>query len=114
MSALGQTTPTPLTESIRRLRTLVSPYTGVIRRVEEVLAASDEIRLVAVTCETADMEVSADGPVRRVGSGSGSSRESALAAALGEAVERYSASSPASDDDLVVGSAAELGDEAVR
>lgn len=113
MTAPAESSRTPLAESIRRLKTLVSPYTGVIRRVEEVLAATDEIPLVAVTCETADMEVSANGPVRRVGSGSGSSRESALAAALGEAVERYSASCSPAPDDLVVGSAAELGDEAV-
>jgi ribosomal protein S12 methylthiotransferase accessory factor len=102
---------TAIAESIRRLTTLVSPYTGVIHRVEEVLAGSEEIPLVAVSCETADM--SADGAVRRVGSGSGSSRESALAAALGEAVERYSASCPPARDDLVVGSAAQLGREAV-
>jgi ribosomal protein S12 methylthiotransferase accessory factor len=104
---------TAMGESIRRLMTLVSPYTGVIRRVDEVLAASDEIPLVAVTCETAELNLSADGPVRRVGSGSGTSREAALAAALGEAVERYSASCPPQPGDLVVGSASELGDEAV-
>jgi ribosomal protein S12 methylthiotransferase accessory factor len=113
MRALAESSRTPLAESIRRLTTLVSPYTGVIRHVEEVLAGPDEIPLVAVTCETAGMEVSGDGPVRRVGSGSGASRESALAAALGEAVERYSASCSPEPDDLVVGSAAELGDEAV-
>lgn len=104
---------TPVAESVRRLQTLVSPHTGVIRRVEEVLAGAGEIPLVAITCETADLEVSAEGPVRRVGSGSGSSRESARAAALGEAVERYSASCPPSAADLVAGTARELGDEAV-
>ena len=114
MTAVAPTTPTPVAESIRRLGTLVSPYTGVIRRVEELLAAADEIPLVAVSCETGDGALLPTGPVSRLGCGSGASRESALAAALGEAVERYSAASPASDDDLVVGSAAELGDEAVR
>jgi ribosomal protein S12 methylthiotransferase accessory factor len=104
---------TAVAESIGRLMTLVSPYTGVVRRVDEVLAAPDEIPLVAVTCETADMELCAGGPARRVGSGSGSSRESALAAALGEAVERYSASCPPAREDHVVGSAVELGDEVV-
>jgi len=113
MSALAQPTRTPLTESIRRLRSLVSPYTGVIRRVDEVLAASDEISLVAVNCETADMELVAGAPVRRIGSGSALSRDSALAAALGEAVERYSAACPPSPDALVFGCARDVGDEAV-
>lgn len=113
MTAVARPTPTPVAESIRRLGTLVSPYTGVIRRVEELLAAADEIPLVAVSCETGDGALLPTGPVSRLGSGSGASRESALAAALGEAVERYSAAAPATDDDLVVGSAAELGEEAV-
>jgi ribosomal protein S12 methylthiotransferase accessory factor len=113
MSALTQPPPTPLGESLRRLRTLVSPYTGVIRRAEEVLAAAAEIPLVAVTCETADMGFAAAGPVRRVGSGSARSREAALAAALGEAVERYSAAVPPEPDTLLVGSARVLGEKAV-
>jgi ribosomal protein S12 methylthiotransferase accessory factor len=100
---------TPSAESIARLRTLVSPYTGVIRRVDELLAAQDEIPLVACSCETGDL----GGSGRVVGSGSAASREAALAAALGEAVERYSASCPPARDELVVGSAAELGAEAV-
>jgi ribosomal protein S12 methylthiotransferase accessory factor len=105
---------TPVAESVRRLMTLVSPHTGVIRRVEEVLAGPDEIPLVAVTCETADLVAVSAGPVRVVGSGSGSSRESALVAALGEAIERYSASCSPAAEDLVVGSARELGDQAVE
>jgi ribosomal protein S12 methylthiotransferase accessory factor len=113
MTALAAAGPTPLGDSIHRLGTLVSPYTGVIRRVEELLAPADEIPLVAVSCETGDGALLPCGPVSRLGSGSGPSRESALAAALGEAVERYSAACPASDDDLVVGCAAELGEEAV-
>jgi ribosomal protein S12 methylthiotransferase accessory factor len=113
MSALTQPPPAPLAESVRRLRTLVSPYTGVIRRAEEVLAAAGEIPLVAVSCETADLAFAAAGPVRRVGSGSARSREAALAAALGEAVERYSAAVPPEPDTLVVGSARVLGDNAV-
>jgi ribosomal protein S12 methylthiotransferase accessory factor len=113
MTAAAQLAATPRSESIRRLRTLVSPYTGVIRRVEEVLAAPDEIPLVAVSCETADGELLPGGPRRVIGSGSGPSRESAVAAALGEAVERYSAACPPDPGQLAVGCAAELGDRAV-
>jgi ribosomal protein S12 methylthiotransferase accessory factor len=114
MIAVAQQTSTPLAESIRRLSTLVSPYTGVIRRVEEVLAAADEIPLAAFSCETGDGALLPSGPVNRLGSGSGPSRESALAAALGEAVERYSAAGPGCDDDLVFGCAKELGVQAVQ
>jgi ribosomal protein S12 methylthiotransferase accessory factor len=111
---LACTTPTPRRESIRRLSTLVSPYTGVIRRVGEVLAAPEEIPLVAVSCETANGELLPGSPVSRVGSGSGPSRGVALAAALGEAVERYSAACPPEPDALAFGCAAELGDQPVR
>jgi ribosomal protein S12 methylthiotransferase accessory factor len=104
---------TPLGESLRRLTTLVSPYTGVIRRVDEVLAAPGEIPLVAISCETGDLAFSAAGAIRRVGSGSARTRDAALAAALGEAVERYSAAVPPEPDALLVGSASELGSRAV-
>jgi ribosomal protein S12 methylthiotransferase accessory factor len=106
--------PTTVDEALRRLTTLVSPYTGVIREVVDVLSGPGETPLVAVTCETADGELLPAGPVSRLGSGSGPDRETALAAALGEAVERYSAAWPAAPDALRLGTAAELGGEAVR
>jgi ribosomal protein S12 methylthiotransferase accessory factor len=111
MTALAEATP--VSESLRRLETLVSPYTGVIRHVVDVLAAPGEIPLVAITCETADGALLPVGPVSRLGSGSGPNRATALAAALGEAVERYSAASPVLED-LTLGSAAELGASCVR
>ena len=111
MTALAEATP--VSESLRRLETLVSPYTGVIRSVVDVLAAPGEIPLVAVTCETADGALLPSGPVSRLGSGSGPGRATALAAALGEAVERYSAAGPVPER-LVLGSAAELGAPCVR
>ena len=114
MTVVAGPSPTPVPESLRRLMTLVSPYTGVIRDVVDVLAAPGEIPLVAVTCETADGELLPSGPVSRLGSGSGPNRETALAAALGEAVERYSAASPAVPEELRLGTAAELGERAVR
>jgi ribosomal protein S12 methylthiotransferase accessory factor len=111
MTALAEATP--VSESLRRLETLVSPYTGVIREVVDVLAAPGEISLVAVTCESADGALLPSGPVSRLGSGSGPTRAAALAAALGEAVERYSAASP-EPGALTFGSADELGARCVR
>jgi ribosomal protein S12 methylthiotransferase accessory factor len=113
MTALAPVASTPVSEATRRLRRLVSPYTGVIRRVEHVLATPAEIPLVAVSCETANGELMPEGPARLIGSGSSPSSESAVAAALGEAVERYSAACPPPPGELVVGCAAELGERAV-
>jgi ribosomal protein S12 methylthiotransferase accessory factor len=113
MTALAAARPTADSEAVRRLQTLVSPYTGVIRRAEDVLAAPGEIPLVAVSCETCDGELLGGGPPRLVGSGSGRSREAAFAAAVGEAVERYSAGCAPAAAALEVGRAAELGTEAV-
>jgi ribosomal protein S12 methylthiotransferase accessory factor len=101
-------------EALRRLTTLVSPYTGVVREVADVLAGPGEISLVAVTCETANAELLPAGRVSPLGSGSGPDRETALAAALGEAVERYSAAGPAAPEELQFGGAEELGERAVR
>jgi hypothetical protein len=36
------------------LRTFVSPFTGIVRSVDEMLAAPDEHRLVTLWCELAD------------------------------------------------------------
>jgi ribosomal protein S12 methylthiotransferase accessory factor len=91
----------------------VSPHTGVIRDVAEVLCSPGEIPLVAVSCETGDGELLRSGPVSRVGNGSGRSREAAQVAALGEAVERYSAAAPSDPGKLVLGTAQELHPEAV-
>jgi ribosomal protein S12 methylthiotransferase accessory factor len=113
MIALARPTPKPPGDSLRRLQTLVSPYTGVIRHVVDVLAAPGEIPLVAFSCETGDGALLPSGPLSRLGSGSGPSRESALVAALGEAVERYSAACPAVPGELLMGCATELGEQAV-
>src|SRR5581483_3139015 len=87
------------------LETLVSPFVGVVRGMQEAFAGPEDARLPAVWCESAY-------PHALVGGGSGLSLREARAAAIGEAVERYSAS----DVDLdacVVATARELGSQAV-
>jgi len=88
------------------LDALVSPYVGIVRSVEEVVGEPFDIRLPSLCCETGHL-----GP-QQTGAGSGLDRDSARAAAIGEAVERYSA---CETDHLeaVVGSARELGARAV-
>jgi ribosomal protein S12 methylthiotransferase accessory factor len=83
------------------LDSLVSPYVGVVRGIQEALACPEDARLVAAACETAHPHV-------LTGGGSGRSAWDARAAAIGEAVERYAAS-VVDPERLVVASARELG-----
>lgn len=98
---------TPVERSLRLLDSLVSPYVGVVRDVEEVVAEPADLPLPNLCCETGWL-----GPPQ-YGAGSGRSREAARAAAIGEAVERYSA---CLSDDLpcVVATARELGSDGVE
>jgi ribosomal protein S12 methylthiotransferase accessory factor len=97
-----------------RLRGLVSPYVGIVPVLEELLAAPDEPRLVRVSCETGRGEEvigSTLGSTAGMG-GAGLSRAAALGAAIGEAVERYSACY-VPHERLVEATAAELGPAAL-
>lgn len=96
------------------LRRAVSPYTGLVSAVEESLAGASEPPLFRFACEVARgpelLGCSID-HVTGVG-GSGRTRARAVAAAVGEAVERYSASYVPRDR-IVHASARGLGDDAV-
>ena len=94
------------------LESLVSPYVGVVRGVDEVLAQPSDIRLTNVVCETGFAELLVGHGTTHLGAGSGASR-SARAAAIAEAVERYSACW-FDDADAIVATAAELGERAVE
>jgi ribosomal protein S12 methylthiotransferase accessory factor len=99
--------PTPPAQTLPRLRTFVSPFTGVIRSLGETLAAPDELRLVSIGCEPADGRPTIG---ERLDGYTGSEhwlRDAAEAAAIGETLERYSGSFVPAER-LVVASAAEL------
>lgn len=87
------------------LESLVSPFVGVVRGMQDVLAGPEDVRLATAWCESAF-------PHALVGGGSGPTVQDARAAAIGEAVERYSACI-VDPDACVVASARELGDRAV-
>lgn len=76
------------------LRRAVSPYTGIVRSVEECLAATAEPRLFQASCEVGDDERLVGFPLGHLAGigGTGGTRAEAAAAAVGEAIERYSAS----------------------
>jgi ribosomal protein S12 methylthiotransferase accessory factor len=97
-----------------RLRSLLSPYTGVIHDVHEVLVDPMDARSIRFGCESASrtFTTGAKGPLQA--NGSGYDRDAALAAALGEAVERYSGSCLPPESASALATAAELGPKAVR
>lgn len=104
--------PTPTAEGLRRLRTLVSPYVGIVRAVGEFAAAPDDARLVKVGCRIAEVAPLLGVDVDYRAGGTAPSRDAAYAATLGEVAERYSASGPAPDEGCLA-TATELGPRAV-
>ena len=115
MQALVELRPvaaTPPAATLPRLRSFVSPLAGVVRGVSETLAATDESRLVSIGCQLAD-GLTTIGTTLESHTGSEHwSRDAAEAAAIGEALERYSGSYVPADR-IVVASADELGEDAV-
>src|SRR5262245_43434382 len=103
----GPVQPMPPETVLAQLRTFVSPFTGVVHGVDEMLAAPDEHRLVTIACEIADGRPTVGGPVEEYTASEHPSRDAAEAAAIGEALERYSAAFVPSDR-LVVRSADQL------
>jgi ribosomal protein S12 methylthiotransferase accessory factor len=97
-----------------RLRRAVSSYAGIVRTVDECLASSAEPRLYRATCDVRGGDALLGSPLGHVAGigGAGVTRADAAAAAVGEALERYSASYVPRNR-LVFASARELGPNAV-
>lgn len=104
--------PTPVALSLAKLESLVSAYVGVVRGADEVLALTDDMPAPSVICQTGHCrELVGAGDAHR-GTGAGPTIADARAAAVGEAVERYSACFTGSAD-AIVATARELGPKAV-
>lgn len=104
--------PTVSREVAFRSRRFVSPLVGIIRHVHEFLAAPDDARMFFFGCELSEATGILGHQVPPRTGGAHYLRERALAAALGEALERYCGThAPAAH--LVFASAAELGPQAV-
>lgn len=110
---LRPVTPTPVVQTLPRLRTFVSPLTGVVRSVSETLAAPDESRLISIGCELADGRLTIGSTLDSYTGSEHWSRDAAEAAAIGEALERYSGSY-VPQERIIVASADELGADAVE
>jgi ribosomal protein S12 methylthiotransferase accessory factor len=88
----------------------VSPYAGIVRVIEECLHAASDPPIFRVACEVGRGERLLGSPLDHLAGigGSGITREEAAASAVGEALERYSASF-VPEDALVFSSASQLG-----
>jgi ribosomal protein S12 methylthiotransferase accessory factor len=98
-----------------RLRRAVSPYTGIVGSLEECLHGTADPPLFQASCSlTAGEQVlgASLGHLFSVG-GTGTTRAEAAGAAVGEALERYSATR-VPHEKLVVATARELGGAAVE
>lgn len=105
-------TPDDLTQTLPALESFLSPYTGIARNYVEILHGPDEARLLALGCVLADGEPLIGAEITDHTGGCHWNRKLALAAALGEAVERYSAAYMP-EAQIVSSSADQLGPEAV-
>jgi ribosomal protein S12 methylthiotransferase accessory factor len=83
---------TPLSVSLATLRKLHSPYTGIVRVAFDMLTSPSDPEMWHVTCVSTNSSLTLGAGAPEISGGINPSRERALAAALGEAAERYSAS----------------------
>jgi ribosomal protein S12 methylthiotransferase accessory factor len=94
------------------LKSLVSPLTGIVPFTTPMLPATDDARLFQVAATTANAESLIGASATRFAGGIDYTPAGALAAAIGEAAERYAAAYvPASH--LIAATAAELSESAV-
>ena len=100
-----------MTDSAAVMR-LVSPYVGPIRRLRELMTHPGQAPLPGFSAETADLRSIHRSGIRTMTGGAlHYNRDAAIAAAVGEAVERYCAA--AVPDDLTLAPARDLGPSAV-
>lgn len=96
------------------LAEVISPYVGLVTELDELLPSPDDARQHHVVAAPADPSLTLGrrgGTPGQPGSAYGCDRARVRAAAVGEAVERYSAAY-VPDDGLVVATARELGPDA--
>ncbi|MGH3051255.1 MAG: YcaO-like family protein, partial [Gaiellaceae bacterium] len=83
---------TPLDESLERLRSMVSPLTGIVSATGELMRMTDDARLIKIGAFVADQRALVGTQLDNRPGGTSNDRGAALAAAIGEAAERYAAS----------------------
>jgi ribosomal protein S12 methylthiotransferase accessory factor len=83
---------TPLASSLQRLDSLVSPLTGIVASVGDIMRMADDARPAKVSCLVADQRPLVGTELDSRPGGSNPDPGAARAAAIGEAAERYAGS----------------------
>jgi len=104
---------TPLEDALALLDEAVSPLVGLVTGVTSRTSGTDEARLPNASCVSASIGRFHVGALPPSGDGAHPDARRARAAAIGEAVERYSALVVPTEE-LIRTTARALGDEAVR
>jgi ribosomal protein S12 methylthiotransferase accessory factor len=104
---------TPVDEALPRLEEAVSPRVGIVTHTVSTTHTSDEASLPNCACALASAQRTLGAPSVEYGSGAHPEPSRARAAALGEALERYSGVY-LPPDTIVEATARELGARAVR
>ncbi|HEX2302128.1 MAG TPA: YcaO-like family protein [Gaiella sp.] len=89
-AALDDEPFTPLADALTRLEAAVSPLVGIATRTLSTTHTTDETSLPNCACELAPAHRTLGGPTVEFGSGAHPDGRRARAAAIGEAIERYS------------------------
>ncbi len=108
---LGDVTRTPLSVSLPILKSLASPLTGIIPFTQQLLPTTDDARLFHIASVTGDSEKLIGSASNRYNGGINVTYDGALAAAIGEGLERY-AGAYLEEDRVRFASANELGETA--
>lgn len=107
-----QADASPQADALARLQTFLSPYTGIVRRVHESFRTPDDARMTLMGCRMASGETTTGSTYELAAAGAAYRSDRAIAAALGEAVERYAGTClPGSS--AVLATASEIGPTAV-
>ena len=112
MSSAELAAPSTDSATLDRLDSFVSPYTGIVRAAVGFLRAPHESAQESVGCSLADGEDVVGFALPRYTAGSHWEPGAARAAAIGEALERYSVAA-FRPDNVLVGAARDLGPTAV-
>ncbi len=96
------------------LAAVESPYVGLVRGVVDVLAAPDDARLHQKIAVSAAARLNDERLSNASGGGYSADPDRARLAALGEAVERYSATAYVPEEQFVLATAEEIGAAAVK
>jgi ribosomal protein S12 methylthiotransferase accessory factor len=98
----------PLTHTMPMLQSLASPLTGIIPFTQQLLPVTDDARLFHVASVTCDTEALIGSAANRYNGGINFTYAGALAAAIGEGLERY-AGAYLDESRVRIASADELG-----